>query len=140
MNRKKRTEVLIRGNVEIAKKIADEIESKYKVNMIEEPNDGLVMIKVRETARKEQFYLGEVLVTEAKAYVNGVLGLGIVAGDNEDLAKNLAIIDAAYNCNIEEISKFNDLLKVEEKEIIKAEEVESQRILQTKVDFSTMSI
>ncbi len=55
------------------------------------------MIKMRETAKRELFYLGEVLVTEAKVSINGTLGMGIVVGDNEELALNLAIIDCATN-------------------------------------------
>ena len=83
--------------------LADSVREKYEIKVIEEPNQGLVMIKMRETAQKELFYLGEVLVTEAKVYVNGALGMGIVKGENEELAMNLAIIDGAYKANIEEL-------------------------------------
>ena len=96
MNRKRRTEILIRSPKELAKKLADNVRKKYAIRVIEEPNQGLVMIKMRETAKKELFYLGEVLVSEAKVYVNGALGMGIVKGENEELALNLAIIDGAY--------------------------------------------
>lgn len=78
MNRKKRTEILIKSNENVAKMLADSVREKYEIKVIEEPNQGLVMIKMRETAQKELFYLGEVLVTEAKVYVNGALGMGIV--------------------------------------------------------------
>ena len=138
MNRRKRTEILIRGNKELAGKLAREIEEKYDIKTIDEPNNGLVMIKMRETAKKQLFYLGEVLVTEAKIHINGHVGMGIVAGDNEEVAINLAIIDGAYKANLKEISKWEELLLNEEKIIKEKEYKLSQKILETKVDFTTM--
>lgn len=139
MNRRKRTEILIRGSKELSEKLAKEIEEKHDIKTIDEPNNGLVMIKMRETAKKQLFYLGEVLVTEAKIQINGHLGIGIVAGDNVELAINLAIIDGAYKANLKEISKWEELLLNEEKLIKEKEEKYSQKILETKVDFTTMN-
>lgn len=140
MNRRRRTEILIRGNKCLAKKLAEDIKNKYEVRSIEDPNNGLVMIKMRETAKRELFYLGEVLVTEAKVYVNGSLGLGIVAGDEYKLANNLAIIDGAYKGNLEEIREWEELLLKEEELIKEKEKIETKKILETKVDFSTMDV
>ncbi len=139
MNRRKRTEILIRGSKELAKNLAKEIKEKYEIKTIDEPNNGLVMIKMRETAKKQLFYLGEVLVTEAKININGHLGMGIVVGDNEELAVNLAIIDGAYKANLKEIDAWEELLLNEEKLIKKKEDKLSQKILETKVDFTTMN-
>ena len=139
MNRRKRTEILIRGSKELAEKLAKEIEEKYDIKTIDEPNNGLVMIKMRETAKKQLFYLGEVLVTEAKIQINGHLGMGIVAGDNEELAINLAIIDGAYKANLKETSKWDELLLNVEYNIKEKEYKLSQKILETKVDFTTMN-
>ena len=140
MNRKRRTEILIRGDRKLSEKIAEEIKEKYDIKSVNEPENGLVMIKMRESAKKQLFYLGEVLVTEAKVYINGNLGMGIVIGNEEKLAHNLAIIDAAYKGQLQEVSKWNELLYDEEKKIIEREKNESAKILETKVDFTTMSI
>ncbi|MBE6071471.1 MAG: phosphonate C-P lyase system protein PhnG [Clostridium butyricum] len=139
MNRRRRTEILIRGSKELAEKLAKKIEEKYDIRTIDEPNNGLVMIKMRETAKKQLFYLGEVLVTEAKININGHLGMGIVVGDNEELAVNLAIIDGAYKANLKEIDAWEELLLNEEKLIKEKEDKLSQKILETKVDFTTMN-
>ena len=64
--------------------------------------------------------------------------MGIVAGDNEEVAINLAIIDGAYKANLKEISKWEELLLNEEKIIKEKEYKLSQKILETKVDFTTM--
>ena len=133
MNRKKRTEILIKSNEKVAKMLADSVREKYEIKVIEEPNQGLVMIKMRETAQKELFYL-------AKVYVNGALGMGIVKGENEELAMNLAIIDGAYKANIEELEFWREILIKAQKEIEACEKREASKILETKVDFSTMDV
>lgn len=140
MNRKRRTEILIKSDEALAKKLANSVRKKCGIKVIEEPNQGLVMIKMRETAKKELFYLGEVLVTEAKVYVNGALGMGIVKGENEELAMNLAIIDGAYKANIEETKLWEEVLIKAEEEIKDSERKEASKILETKVDFSTMDV
>lgn len=140
MNRKRRTEILIKSDESLAKKLANSVRKKCGIKVIEKPNQGLVMIKMRETAKKELFYLGEVLVTEAKVYVNGALGMGIVKGENEELAMNLAIIDGAYKANIEETKLWEEVLIKAEEEIKESERKEASKILETKVDFSTMDV
>ena len=140
MKRKRRTEILIRSKNNLAKMLSDEINNKYNVEIIEDPNHGLVMIKKRDTAKKELFYLGEVLVTETKVAINGKIGLGIVIGDNEELSKDLAIIDAAYNSNLQEVGSWENKLINEEKKINAYENEITKRIMKTKVDFKTMDV
>ncbi|NLK94238.1 MAG: phosphonate C-P lyase system protein PhnG [Clostridiales bacterium] len=140
MKRKRRTEILIRSKNNLAKMLSDEINNKYNVEIIEDSNHGLVMIKKRDTAKKELFYLGEVLVTETKVAINGKIGLGIVIGDNEELSKDLAIIDAAYNSNLQEVGSWENKLINEEKKINAYENEITKRIMKTKVDFKTMDV
>lgn len=140
MKRKKRTEILIRGNETLAKRFSKEVEKNHEVKIIEEPSYGLVMIKARESAKNTLFYLGETLVMESKVYVNGEIGLGIVQGDKPELAYNLAVIDGAYNANIPEIESFNECLITEEIEIKKIDEIENNKILKSKVNFETMNV
>ena len=109
MNRKRRTEILIRGRRKLSEKLSEEIKNKYEIKNVQDPENGLVMIKMRETAKKQLFYLGDVLVTEAKVSINGNLGLGIVNGDEEKLAYDLAVIDAAYNAELNETKMWDDL-------------------------------
>lgn len=140
MNRRRRTEILIKSGNYLAKKLAEDIKNKYEVKEMEAPNHGLVMIKIRETAKKELFYLGEIIVSEAKVYIEGVLGMGIVAGDREDLALNLAIIDGAYKKNLKETDHWEKILLNEEAEIREIEKKIEEGVLKTKVDFTTMDI
>lgn len=139
MNRKRRTEILIKGSNEIAKKLCSEIDKKYTVKIVEEPNYGLVMVKMRESAKKTLFYMGEVLVTEAKILIEGKLGIGIVSGNNIELAYWLGVIDAAYNADLEETKGWEKILNCEEIKIKEEMKKKQAKILMTKVNFENMS-
>ncbi|KKB38050.1 phosphonate C-P lyase system protein PhnG [Bacillus thermotolerans] len=140
MKRKRRTEILINGSEKLAAKLADEIISRYEVIQVEEPNDGLVMVKVRESAKRSLFYIGEVLVTECKVRIHDSAGIGIVAGHKEELAFHLAVIDAAYQARLKETKDWDKQL-LEEEKAIKSERVKQMaHVMKTKVDFETMDI
>lgn len=138
MKRKRRTEILIKDSGPLAARLADEIRQNHPVDEIETPQEGLVMIKLREQARNSLFYLGEVLVTEAKARIGVHAGLGLVQGTDPDLARDLAVIDAAWNANLAEIARWEDLLKEAEQRLLAVEAEEYGRIMQTRVDFASM--
>ena len=140
MNRRRRTEILIRGSVDLVKELAEQIEKNYAVTLTEEPNYGLVMIKSRETARKSLYYLGEVLVTEAKVQIKDKLGIGIVSGNNPELSYYLAVIDAAYNNQLPETASWEKMLTGEEAKILENMHKAQSKILATRVKFDTMDI
>ena len=140
MIRKQRTEILIKGSAELPGKFAQEILMVYEVATIEESNNSLVMVKVRESAKRSLFYLGEVLITECKVMIAGALGIGMVKGHEPALAYNLAIIDAAYNANLPETKEWTNVLLLEEVHINHQGEVLKNKILKTKVNFATMDV
>ena len=140
MRRRRRTEILIKGSSEIAKNMFEEIDKNYEIKTIEEPDSALVMIKMRESSKNSLFYLGEVLVTEAKVQINEAFGIGIVRGNKPEFAYWLAVIDAAYNLELKETGNWEKIL-VEEETRIKAEEaLNDSKILKTKVNFESMKV
>ncbi|MHB8072756.1 phosphonate C-P lyase system protein PhnG [Desulfosporosinus fructosivorans] len=140
MIRKKRTELLIKGSAEVSKEFAQEILKMYQVKIIEEPNNSLVMVKVRESAQQSLFYLGEVFITECKVMIDGYLGIGMAKGHELDLVYNLAIIDAAYNADLPETKEWMDVLLLEERRIKDECEGLNNKVLKTKVHFETMDL
>lgn len=140
MKRKKRMHILIDGSREVAKKLASQIEESYAVEIIMQPQEALTMIKMRETAKKTQFYLGEVLVTECKVQVNNQGGIGIGVGLDEELAYQLAIIDAAFEANLIETQSWLPVLEAEELNINTRLKAEEANIYKTKVQFETMDV
>lgn len=138
INRKKRTEILVYSDIEFLKRLTNYIEKKHEIKKLENPNTGLVMIKMRESAQKHLFYIGEVLVTECKVMLNNYIGLGILNGKQIKKSYYLAVIDAAYNAGIEETKILDNFImeKDNELKLIKMKNV--QQILKTKVDFETL--
>ncbi|WP_085992319.1 phosphonate C-P lyase system protein PhnG [Oceanobacillus senegalensis] len=140
MKRRKRTEILIQGNPDLAKDFADEIIRYYPCQELVAPRYGLTMIKMRETAKNSLFYVGEVLITEAKVEIHEQIGTGIVVGMNETLAKQLAIIDAAYQANLPETKKWEGRLLDAEQSIIQEKAQKQAELFETKVNFETMDV
>ncbi|WP_342514327.1 phosphonate C-P lyase system protein PhnG [Sporosarcina sp. FSL K6-1522] len=138
MNRRKRTEILINGSRNLARELVQEIERNYAIHVVAEPHHALTMIKVRETAKKSIFHLGEVLVTETKVSINQAFGVGVVVGDEEELSYLLAVIDAAYEANLTETKSWTLLLEAEEKRIRTSRAIQEASILKTKVNFEMM--
>jgi alpha-D-ribose 1-methylphosphonate 5-triphosphate synthase subunit PhnG len=140
MKRRRRTEILIQGNPILAQNFAELIINKYECREIVAPQYGLTMIKMRESAKNSLFYIGEVLMTEAKVEINQCIGIGIVVGMEDELSKHLAIIDAAYKANLPETELWNQQLIEAEKAIIKERAQEQAELFETKVNFETMDV
>lgn len=140
MNRRKRTTILIDGSRSLARELVSEIESNYEIHVLAAPQQALTMVKLRETAKKSLFYLGEVLVTETKVQINNTFGIGIVVGDEEEFSYQLAVIDAAYEANLVENGKWTLLFEEEEKQIQKNRALKEASILKTKVNFEMMDV
>ena len=140
MKRRRRTEILIQGNPILAQNFAEMIINKYECREIVAPQYGLTMIKMRESAKNSLFYIGEVLMTEAKVEINQCIGIGIVVGIEDELAKHLAIIDAAYKANLPETELWKAQLIEAEKAIIKERAQEQAELFETKVNFETMDV
>ena len=140
MNRRRRTEILIEEESNLAKHLAESIAQKYKCYEITEPHYGLTMIKMRESAKNSLFYIGEVLVTEAKVEINNEIGIGIVIGMKDELAKHLAIIDAAYKAKLPETVEWESRLIDAEQRIWMKKAKRQAELFETKVDFDTMDV
>ncbi len=140
MKRRRRTEILINGTCDLAEVFAKSILNHYEVNVIQEPENSLVMVKMRETSKKSLFYPGEVFVTESKVQIQDNIGIGIVWGDQPELAYQLAIIDAAFIARLPETIEWIDRLLQEEKKLQANEASVNHSILKTKVNFETMDI
>ncbi|NGP45090.1 phosphonate C-P lyase system protein PhnG [Bacillaceae bacterium SIJ1] len=138
MKRKKRTEILINGSLELSSSMAQEVSDRYSVTTIEEPNQGLIMVKMRESAQNSLFYLGEVLVTECRVQIEDKIGLGIVKGIEPELSYQLAVIDAAYEANLPETNEWATKLQAEEEKLVRARKANAAKVLRTKVNFETM--
>lgn len=138
MTRRERTRILIQGRPELRREFAARIAEAHRVYTVAEPAQGLVMTRMRDASRHSRFYLGEVLVTEAKVQIAGKLGLGITTDEDEQAAHDLAVIDAAFHAGLEEADAWIPRLEAEAAHIAERESREDARVLETRVDFQTM--
>lgn len=138
MKRRRRTQILIEGSPNLLRRLSDEAESAHDVRDVDDPSGGLVMMRLRDTARKDAFFLGEILVTEAKVRIGETLGLGLIRGDHPEKARRLAVVDAAFNVDSSLLTDWIPLLEEEELRIAAQRDREATEILKTRVDFSTM--
>lgn len=138
MTRRRRTRILIDGSPELRRAFSSAIRESHAVVEVASPEPSLVMAKIRETAKRSLFYLGEVLVTEAKVRLGHTMGLGLIAGDREEAALDLAVIDAAFNAGLEICQEWHSRLEDEERCLAEAEESRQAQLLQTRVAFQRM--
>ena len=142
MRRRERTRILVDGDHALARRMAAEVESSHPVEVLDDPREGLVMVKVRESAKRQQFYLGEALMTSCRVRLGDTQGLGIVMGDDRQLAYELAVVDAAFALQDEgfDRSKWEEELRAEGTRI-EAERARERAITdKTRVNFSTMEV
>ncbi|MFD2132002.1 phosphonate C-P lyase system protein PhnG [Pseudogracilibacillus auburnensis] len=140
LRRKERTEILIQYDSCLAAQFAAEITDRYDCFEIIAPHYGLTMMKMRESAQNSLFYIGEVLVTECKIEIESHIGIGIVVGMKNELAKHLAIIDAAYEANLPETVNWKEPLHIAQEKINETKVKKQALFLDTKVNFDTMEV
>lgn len=138
LTRKKRTRILVEGSPDTAKNLSRRVAEAHEIHVIEEPNEGLVMVRMRETSKRSLLNLGEVLVTECRVRLGETIGIGIVCGHKPELAYDLAVIDAACAARVSETEGWDEILLAEEAEIEKRLTRETASVLETKVNFETI--
>lgn len=139
MKRAERTKLLIEVGRELALQLAANICEQYEVQEISPPKEGLIMVKMRETAQKSLFYIGEVLVTETKVRIGNAYGVGLVRESEPELSKALAIIDAAYSAQLPETLIWASHFEVLAEQLHMKQQKIKQSIERTKVNFDTMA-
>lgn len=139
-NRYERTQVLVDGDRNLRLDLAREVLEAHEAQWLSPPQRGLVMVQLREGARGSLFYLGEVLVSEARVQVAGAVGIGLIAGDRAEDAEALALIDAALNAGLPETRSWQEQLRSEADRLHRQRAADETRLLETRVSFETMEV
>lgn len=138
MTRRLRTEVLIRGERSLSKELARTVGERHEVRTVQVPDEGMVMLTLRESARNSLFHPGEVFITEARVSVDGYLGLGLVKGFDAELAMDLAVVDAAFNAQLPVVNEWETALQEGLVALRMQDHRDFQDVLATKVNFESM--
>ncbi|MGA8572407.1 MAG: phosphonate C-P lyase system protein PhnG [Desulfobaccales bacterium] len=109
-----------------------------EVNILKEPESGLVMMAVKDSLGTD-FYLGEILVTEAEAAYRGFKGYAMVLGEEPEKALLTAAVEAIWLSDHEDLkSSIRKFLTSRGEGLAAAALKERQLIARTKVNFETM--
>ena len=135
MEKKRLFKIMSKADRDIIISIAEDIKKKKEIVVVKTPEKVLTMIKMREPVKESLIYLGEVIVTEATVSIDGVNGTAVAMGDDYEKTLGMAIIDAAFNCNLFENEE--QFLALEKEQTIK-DEKENAMFKKTMVNFHSM--
>jgi alpha-D-ribose 1-methylphosphonate 5-triphosphate synthase subunit PhnG len=140
ISRRRRTEALVESDRSVACGLALLVEDEVRVTELEAPRQGLVMCEVRETARNSRFNLGEALVSESRVRIGETEGLGVVLGSDPELARALAVIDAACEQPVPLAcaDQLEQAIMRAESDLARRREAEQRRTWTSRVSFDTM--
>ena len=115
------------------------IENGYTVKVLKEPQKALAMIRIRESVKNSDFYLGELLTCEAMVEIEGKKGVAVTMGDDFSKVLSMAVVDAADNAGLPELKRQIEpaLLNLERQWIQRIEQ-ENGMYLKTMVNFQSM--
>lgn len=99
------------------------------------PRLGMVMMRVHEDAHGEVFNLGEVLVTDCIATVDGEDGWSMFIGHRPEAARMAAAIDAALAASPDSAATVDAMLLGFVEEAERARNQEHQKLAATRVQF-----
>lgn len=140
MEIKRLSRILGRCSKETIERLAQPIMKKYPVHIIRKPMKTLVMVRMKETIAKADFYLGEILACEALVELQGQKGFALMAGDIMDKVLGAAVLDAVCKTNLPEKAQVEAALLEEEKKQQAQHEEEMKKHAQSSVQFHTLDV
>lgn len=117
--------------------LAAPVMAAHSVQIIRPPMKTLVMVKMRETVAGAEFYLGELLASEAMVEITGEKGFALVTGDDPNKALSAAVLDAALKA-LPEREALIGALEAQEKKLLDEEARLKRLYRQSRVRFETM--
>lgn len=138
MEKKRLSGILAKCGVSEIKELAEPLMEKYPVSVLRRPAKTMVLIRMKETVARADFYLGELLAVEAMVEMAGAKGFALLAGDDPDKALYTAVIDAAVNSSLGEREDILRRLEEKETQQQKKEMLEIAMHTATRVKFETL--
>ncbi|MFZ4453055.1 phosphonate C-P lyase system protein PhnG [Salibacterium aidingense] len=138
MKKSRLSRILVHASLDFIEDFSNQIEENYQISLETKPQKSLVLMKTKDSVSGLNFYNGEILVTECKVTIHHFHGFGIVMGEQPDRSFYMAVIDAAFNAELPEISFWKDRLIQEEARIEKEKLSETKHAEASRVQFDTM--
>jgi alpha-D-ribose 1-methylphosphonate 5-triphosphate synthase subunit PhnG len=131
-------EILVEGRLEVWQRLATVIAAGHLVETVKAPETCLTMMQAVDSVGETPFYLGEVLMCEAVAKVDGVPGYGFALDDQMERAWCLAVIDAALAAGLPEEPEIRTAIAGEGRWLTEHRRQERDLVAGTAVRFQTM--
>lgn len=139
MDRERILELLAQAPESLLVEWADRILAEAApFKILQPPTIGLLLVQARDPVGGQVFFLGDVLVTEARVELEGQPGYGLIHGREKAKALAVAVLDAAV------VAKHSIIPEMEEA-LIKLEETQAeerrrrwQAVARTRVHFEEM--
>ena len=119
----------------LADKILPFLE-QYAPLEVTQNRTGLVMLPTRDTVQGTLFHLGEVLVAEAEVRQKNLIGYGAVLGRDLEQALAVALLDLAWQADIE-TKHLTDFLNLAHTKQLEAEQLLLCKVEATRVQMET---
>jgi len=108
------------------------------VKILKEPGSGLVMMAVQDSLGTD-FYLGEILVTEAEAEYRGFKGYAMIMGEEPEKALLAAAVEAIWGSDHVDLQNSIREFLTSRGEVLAARAAKERKLIaRTKVSFETM--
>lgn len=138
MEKKRLSRILGKCEKEVLQKLAEPVMEEHSIKILRKPAKTMVMIRMKETVAKADFYLGELLACEAMVEVEGQKGFALMAGDDLDKVLYAAVLDGALKLEDSCQTEINRVLEEQERKILEQERLEIKMHQATKVNFETL--
>jgi alpha-D-ribose 1-methylphosphonate 5-triphosphate synthase subunit PhnG len=131
-------EILAEGRLEAWQQLTATIEARHNVKTVKAPETCLAMMQAVDSVGETPFYLGEVLMCEAAARVDGVIGYGFALEDDPERAWCLAVIDAALAAGLPEGREIRAAIDGEGRQLLEERRLVQDLVAGTMVRFAVM--
>lgn len=115
INKQRFSKIVAKADAMELRRLAEPAMQSDTVRILREPAKTMVMIRMKESVAKSDFYLGELLAAEAMVEIDGVKGFALMAGDDLEKALDAAVLDALCTRGEPDIEK--RLLMLEQKQL-----------------------
>jgi alpha-D-ribose 1-methylphosphonate 5-triphosphate synthase subunit PhnG len=133
------TDVLWRMDGKVIEQIAIGVmKALPDIRVLKVPQEGLVMMRGRETMENRPFNLGEVLVTECTVASGEKVGWGCCLGASPERAYHLAVIDLCQHSFPDVWGELENILTVVNSRLEREEAVLSAGVNRTRVKFEVI--
>lgn len=125
-------------------RVASDLASRYPSEPVELPRAGLALLPLRESVRGEEFYLGEVPLSQAHLRLKledgrVVHGAAVVMADDEGLAQQLALCDAVLAHALPGNEAVAEVIALGHAVLRQREQARAAMRERTRVDFSLLN-